>query len=360
MKREREEEQEEEQQQGQEGGMIVFENGLRRITPYWFTFTVFVKGRMQGKTLLDAMSTEFNANKPEYYKRAIADGRIQVNSARVEETYVLRGHDLISHHLHRHEPPVRCGAHVEIVGRTNDYVAVYKPASVPVHPTGRYRRNSLIFLLEDEQGLPKLFPAHRLDRLTSGIIVFGTSSEAARRFSDLIQQEGAMQKEYVALVHGEFPANDTVEVNKPILVFGKHQGGVCTVDETGNNPEAKPALSEFRRLWFDAERNVSLVQCVPKTGRTHQLRVHLLSLGHPILDDPLYGPRVDPNKPIIDSLGNTREDYLTATGAVCQDCGEPTFADPDLYAIHLHARRYSSPHFDFSCPLPDWAIERKT
>lgn len=95
--------------------------------------------------------------------------------------------------------------------------------------------------------------------------------------------------------------------------------------------------------------------------------MHLLNLGFPIVSDPLYGierkialetGKIDERGPVVDSLGNTKEDYERPTAQTCQECGEPVYEDPELFAIHLHARRYQCPLFDFSCDLPKWA-ERK-
>lgn len=335
--------------------MYFFEGGLRRVRPYFYVFSLHVKQRMMGKSVLQGMQEEFTAQSPQYYERAIQDGRIRVNGMHVDAGHVLRGHDVITHRLHRHEPPVTQES-VKVLQETQDYVAVYKPASIPVHPTGRYRLNSLIMLLQHDLQYPhKVYPSHRLDRLTSGLMVLGKSVDAARRFSDLLLQEGAVQKKYVALVHGAFPDGEVVRVDKPIRVFGRHDGGVCVVTDA-EDTEGKPSCSEFSRVWYDEHRNVSLVQCIPRTGRTHQLRVHLQHLGHPIVDDPLYGPdRKVGGGNVIDSLGNTLEDYQKETSNKCSECGESLFEDPTLFAIHLHAFQYSGPSFDFSCPWPEWA-----
>ncbi len=187
--------------------MIVMDGGLRRVLPYWFTFSLNVKQRMMGKSVLEAMHTEFNVSSESYYRAAIADGRIRLNGERVSESVLLKGHDVITHRVHRHEPPVMLygsssvpdlSRPIQIVAETESFLAVNKPASVPVHPTGlrhsskrwrmltgfcfysgRYRHNTLVEMLALTHG--KLFPANRLDRLTSGVMVLCKSSEAARR-----------------------------------------------------------------------------------------------------------------------------------------------------------------------------------
>ena len=338
-----------------EAAMYTFSNGLRRVKPYFFDYQLNVKGRMMGKTLLESMKSEFNASQPDYYETAIGDGRILLNGSPTTCGAILKGTHVISHRVHRHEPPV-IDEKLEIIGTTESFVAVYKPASVPMHPTGRYRLNSLIEMLRVEfPEYSKVYPGHRLDRLTSGLVVLARTSEAARRFSDLIKTEdGGVDKEYVALVHGSFP-EDPVIVDAPIAVYGRHGGGKCRVDAENG----KPSRSEFTRLWTDEKRNVSLVKCVPKTGRTHQLRVHLNHLGHSIIDDPLYGQET--LGVVLDSAGNTKEHYEEQEGDTkCNTCGEKVFEDPVLMRIYLHALRYSiKDEFDFTARLPEWAKENK-
>lgn len=238
--------------------------------------------------------------------------------------------------------------------------------------------------MASEFGHPRLLPTHRLDRLTSGCVILARNSEAASRISEFIRQDGAIQKEYVAMTHGVFPVveggDGFIEVDKPIAVFEK-DSGVCVVDEVNG----KPSFSAFQVLWSDVERNISVVKCFPRTGRTHQLRVHLQYLGHPIVGDPLYGLQATAER-VVDSDGRTKQNYEgmcfclfvcclafsllirsicddtdeVALGTdMCAECATPLFADPkeSQLCIHLHALRYRCAEFDISTPLPKWAIQ---
>ena len=124
--------------------------------------------------------------------------------------------------VHRHEVPVS-SEEIKIVHIDDDLVVVNKPASIPVsdlacfsalgplttlilqvHPCGRYRHNTVVFILAKEHGLKNLRTIHRLDRLTSGLLLFGRNPKKAREMEQQIRTR-QVQKEYVCRVEGEFP-----------------------------------------------------------------------------------------------------------------------------------------------------------
>ena len=134
---------------------------------------------------MDVYTTEFAAYSREYYEESIQLGRIRVNGEKVTPDYKIQNGDLICHTVHRHilfilksplrvalmsahEPPVT-DEKVYLIEETEDMYCVYKPSSIPVHPCGAYRHNTLEFILRTELGLSRSFFIHRLDRVTSGI-----------------------------------------------------------------------------------------------------------------------------------------------------------------------------------------------
>ncbi|MCZ4351893.1 pseudouridine synthase [Roseovarius aestuarii] len=126
---------------------------------------------------------------------------------------------------------------------------------------------------------PTALVVHRLDRDTSGVMVFGLSPHAQRFLSKQFEERRA-RKTYVALVEGHL--NPQVgEVDLPLIVDWPNRPLQMVCHETG-----KPALTEYRVM--RVSEGVSRVRLRPRTGRTHQLRVHMLALGHVILGDPLY------------------------------------------------------------------------
>ena len=158
------------------------------------------------------------------------------------------------------------------------FVAVDKTGNLPVHPGGRYFNNTLVRLLEARFGR-RVFPAHRLDRETSGVVVLAFDGRTAGRLSAAL---AAGAKEYLALVHGTFPAEGlTVE-----LPLGRAESAVAKKRRAWPGG-SENALTRFRAVL--AAGGISLVRCFPETGRLHQIRAHLLAAGFPIVGDKLYG-----------------------------------------------------------------------
>ncbi|KAL1513461.1 hypothetical protein ABEB36_002869 [Hypothenemus hampei] len=257
------------------------ENGLRKVYPYYFTFTTFTKGRWVGERILDVFAREFRAHPAEEYERCIQAGTLTVNYEKVSTDYKLKHNDLLANVVHRHEVPVTCQA-ITIVHMDEDVVVVNKPASIPVHPCGRYRHNTVVFILAKEYNLKNLRTIHRLDRLTSGLLLFGRSPKKARQMEHQIRNR-LVSKEYVCRVEGEFP-DGMVECKEPIEVVS-YKIGVCKV-----SPKGKECSTFFQKLGYNGK--TSIVLCKPKTGRMHQIRVHLQYLGYPVVNDPLYNHEV--------------------------------------------------------------------
>lgn len=257
------------------------ENGLRKVYPYYFTFTTFTKGRWVGEKILDVFAREFRAHPAEEYERCIKAGTLTVNYEKVPTDYRLKHNDLLANIVHRHEVPVTSQP-ITIVHMDDDIVVVNKPASIPVHPCGRYRHNTVVFILAKEYNLKNLRTIHRLDRLTSGLLLFGRSPKKARQMEHQIRNR-QVQKEYICRVEGEFP-DGIIECKEPIEVVS-YKIGVCKVSAKG-----KECTTTFQKLGFNGTSSVVL--CKPLTGRMHQIRVHLQYLGYPVVNDPLYNHEV--------------------------------------------------------------------
>ncbi|KAG8449651.1 hypothetical protein GDO86_016333 [Hymenochirus boettgeri] len=203
---------------------------------------------------------------------------------RETESYLENGlrknNDFLRNTVHRHEPPV-AALPLRILAENEDMVVVDKPSSLPVHPCGRFRHNTVIFILGKEHNLKELHTIHRLDRMTSGVLMFAKTLEVSKKIDEQVR-ERQLDKEYVCRVCGEFP-EELITCEEPILVVS-YKIGVCRVD-----PKGKSCKTVFQRLSYNGKSSV--VKCFPYTGRTHQIRVHLQYLGHPIVNDPIYNTK---------------------------------------------------------------------
>eukprot|EP01065_Artemidia_motanka_P033661 TRINITY_DN4067_c6_g1_i1.p1 TRINITY_DN4067_c6_g1~~TRINITY_DN4067_c6_g1_i1.p1 ORF type:complete len:451 (+),score=97.76 TRINITY_DN4067_c6_g1_i1:105-1457(+) len=413
-----------------EGEDYEFKDGLRLVKPYWHNFTVHVKGRWVGMTVLDMFCTDFTHQTRDYYEKAIKEGLIRINGEVVEFDRVLCHNELISHKMLREELPV-LDTPVSIIAETPEFIAVHKPASMPVHPCGRYAKNTLARILRQEHGMTAFHPCHRLDKVTSGVLLLARSGRDAEKVGKMLRQEDdpkgpadgtsrRVQKQYLARVRGEFPAGP-VCVTHPVACadpkrglmkcvlpgdadfeqmekqrqakegilaslqqYSQEQRGAAAAaaadagaGEGGESLEPHPGSRKRKQKWVSAEAKQrkkeafkqlsdakafdarilprsattdferlcvvpasggrtgveSIVRCSPRTGRTHQIRVHLQSLGHPIADDWLYA--ADPKAPSED--------------------------DELAMSIMLHAFRYQlqvdGKDYCFTAPLPAWAAD---
>lgn len=254
-----------------------FENGLRKVYPYYYTYSTFCKGRWVGQPVLKVFSQEFRAYSEEVYAKSIAVGSLKVNGQNVEVDYVLKDNDCITNSVHRHEIGV-LAAPLKIIHNSDDLLVIDKPPSVPVHPCGRYRHNTVLFILAKEYDIKDLHTIHRLDRLTSGLLMFSRSIKKSQEIDEQIRSR-KVSKEYVCRVEGLFPDN-TITCNEPIAVLSPKMG-ISIV-----SPKGKECSTEFQRLSYNGKSSVVL--CKPLTGRMHQIRVHLQYLGFPIVFDPIY------------------------------------------------------------------------
>ncbi|PGH04407.1 hypothetical protein AJ80_08518 [Polytolypa hystricis UAMH7299] len=431
------------------------ENGLRRVAPYYFTYNTFCKERWRGRTLLDIFGTEFRDRPKAYYKNAIETGQVTINGEVAQpDSPVLNGAK-ISHTLHRHEPPVTA-LPIGIIHEDDDIIVIDKPAGVPVHPAGRYNHNSIVEIMRAERGHtwnPR--PCNRLDRLTSGVMFIGKHPKGAEAFANKLQAR-TVQKEYIARVKGKFP-DGIVLCDQPLLkvspMLGLNRARASGKDaktkfrklayfpphnkesKTGSaaDPATPPATlpDEMNRvsptpngsstpspLIAEGDEGYSIVHCLPLTGRTHQIRVHLQFLGHPITNDPIYsnrrvfGPNLgkadatgDHDNEIIEQLKKMGKTELADTltyqtfqtppptsvtnddpqmvndvlkreheqmvtsylkrkgekmnGETCKECGTELFSDPGVHelGIFLHAVSYSDTEGEwrYKSKMPAWA-----
>jgi 23S rRNA pseudouridine1911/1915/1917 synthase len=169
--------------------------------------------------------------------------------------------------------------HFEILYQDESVLVIDKPAGLPMHTTAKFWRNTLTALLRERYPDEAMEVAHRIDRETSGVLVIARGREVASFLTQAFARR-AVQKTYLALVKGHPP--DAGKIDQPIKLLDTKSHVMM-----GPAPDGLPAVTGFRVVRRFAEH--ALVEAHPETGRQHQIRVHLQSLGHPIVGDKLYG-----------------------------------------------------------------------
>lgn len=325
--------------------------GLRKVVPYYYTHSVSAKGRWLDKTPVQILSTELSSMYPPHHLRKTIDSenvklirRDKLTDAPKEYTdwdslnsVVFKNGSILESRVHRHEPAVPVTLveglpePIKVIHEDDQLLVVDKPRGVPVHASGKYRLNSVkeILLHERPDLLTGLFPAHRLDKNTTGVLVFAKSGESVNKVSQQIMARTA-KKEYLARVEGKFPSSIDVDVD-------------VLENTTKRDATPKTAHTWFGLVSFNGTH--SIVRCLPTTGRNHQIRQHLLHIGFPIENDREYNPVLSEEKR-----------SLRASDSLCSECGLPLYDDPDD-SLYLHAYKYTLEEGVFSTDLPEWAKE---
>jgi tRNA pseudouridine65 synthase len=179
-----------------------------------------------------------------------------------------------------------------IIYRDEYLVAINKPGGLLVHRSeiDRHETRFAVQLLRDQIG-QHVYPIHRLDKPTSGVLLFALSSDTARQLGDIFTRH-ALRKTYVAVVRGFAPAQGTID-HPLVEELDKYTDKKARADKP-----AQPAVTDFKTLAqiefpFSIDKypctRYSLVQCNPHTGRKHQIRRHLKHISHPIIGDAKHG-----------------------------------------------------------------------
>ncbi len=184
-------------------------------------------------------------------------------------------------------------ATLEALYEDDDVLAVNKPAGLVVHPVGRHRHDTLLNALYEryKDVLPpeqEVSLANRLDQYTSGLILVAKNTAAKRVLQDQFENR-RVSKEYYAICAGVIAA-DGGEVDAPL---GPKEPGSTLLQAVRRDALGKPARTEYQVLERfparDGDKGLTFVRLLPHTGRQHQLRVHMASIGHPLLSDQHYG-----------------------------------------------------------------------
>lgn len=220
----------------------------------------------------------------------------------------------------------------------------------------------MTYILEKEYGLSDLKLCHRLDRVTSGCLIFAKNGKAATNFIDKLKF-GDVRKYYLAEVDGKFK-EEVVYVDNYLYVsnaqlgkwsFVKDKEHLKELEKKLISSELKSAFTLYKRIGYNEKTDSSLIFCAPLTGRTHQLREHFKSLGFNIIND-VYSE-------IPGRKDNHWETLFDENGFFIGDVDpikENPNPDKKRMVIHLHAAKYESEQYCFETKtFPEWTNEFK-
>lgn len=220
----------------------------------------------------------------------LTSGDILVNSKQEKPSYKVAIGDKISVHVPKLVPlnvePEDIP--LDIVYEDNDVIVVNKPQGMVVHPSAGHPNHTLVNALmnhtKELAASPEGFRpgiVHRIDKDTSGLLMIAKNTQARESLESQLAHK-TNKRVYLAIVHGNFKeASGTIDA--PIARNPKERKKMAVVES------GKAAVTHFKVL--EQYPNYALVSCQLETGRTHQIRVHMKYIGHPLAGDPLYGPK---------------------------------------------------------------------
>ena len=246
-------------------------------------------GQRIDKILVKAL-TDFSRTQ---IQMLIQDGHVLVNGKAIKASYKVEVNDEVMVHIPEPESTDILAEDIplDIVYEDQDVIVVNKPTGMIVHPSaGIYKGtlvNALLYHCHDLSGINGVMRpgiVHRIDKETSGLLMVVKNDMAHASLSEQLQ-EHTVTRRYLALVHGLIP-HEFGRIEAPIGRDPKdRQKMTCT------DMNAKDAISNFKVL--ERFKDMTLVECRLETGRTHQIRVHMQYIGHPVYGDPQYGLKRD-------------------------------------------------------------------
>ena len=230
-------------------------------------------------------NTEYTRSK---IQKMIENGNILVNDIKVKDSYKVKENDYITiEALEETTDILPENIPLDIYYEDDDLIVVYKPSGMVVHPApGNYTGTLVNALIYHTNNLSKVNTnirpgiVHRIDADTSGLLLVAKNDKSHNILAEAIQKKEVV-REYIALVEGII-MEDTATIDAPI---GRDKKDRKKMTVTSEN--SKDAVTHIRVL--ERYKDSTLIRCKLETGRTHQIRVHLSYIGHPVVNDPVYG-----------------------------------------------------------------------
>jgi len=271
------------------------------IAPDEMRFESEVRSEQRNLSLADALARRFTYHAREEWRARILAGDVLCNGELASPDLLVNTGDQVTYIVRNYSEP-SVPTHYEILYEDEEFMVVGKPAGVPVHHTGSIFWNTFASILRRATGYAELIPMHRLDRDTSGVMLFAKSQDTSKRYQKSLHHI-VLRKIYLAVVAGNFPNGDDQALSgagvewdegrwKVTIPLRELQGHEIRTQMLPDFEAGKQCLTFFRRVMCALPENiarpVSLVECELGTGRKHQIRAHLAVLGYPILGDPIY------------------------------------------------------------------------
>ena len=242
-----------------------------------------------GRRLCEYLASRFTYHTGSEWARLVADGRVCLHGSPAAAEAVLRAGDEVCYDASGiPEPPA--DEAVDVVVDDPLFYAMNKSGNLTCHPGGRYFNRTLWALLKTRYGLAEPILVNRIDRETSGLVLVGKTPEAAQNLWKQFAGHTVV-KRYTVFVEGVFPARVEAEgwLSKDAASAIRKKRGFAPAERGGAAPCAGAEWCETSFERVRVAGGFSVVTALPRTGRLHQIRATLLSLGYPVVGDKLYG-----------------------------------------------------------------------